>query len=185
MTAPAQHSLVLSFDSVYKEHIDFVWNMAARFGIPPDARDDLVQDVFMVVHAKLHTLQSSESARSWMYSILRRVASKHRRRHDSNRFETHVDVEQLPQLEDANSPAKIAEQTALARSLWSSLVTLAPIRREVLIMVEIDQLTCPEIAELLELPINTVYSQLRYAREALKAAGARHLANYRWLMRES
>jgi RNA polymerase sigma-70 factor (ECF subfamily) len=43
-------------------------------------------------------------------------------------------------------------------------------------MVELDDLTVPEIAKILEIPLNTAYSRLRAARQAFEEALARHSA---------
>ena len=45
----------------------------------PEALDDLVQEVFIVIHAKLHGLEAPERLRSWIYGVVRRMASDHRR----------------------------------------------------------------------------------------------------------
>jgi RNA polymerase sigma-70 factor, ECF subfamily len=174
LTAPAEKISVLSFETVYERYFDFVWAMARRFGIASDAMDDVVQEVFMVVHAKLHTLERPESARSWLYGIVRRVASGHRRKRGGDKFESGVAVEELPGLDGLTSPANLAEQNDRVRRLWSLLATIEPAKREVFVMAELEEFTCPEIAEALELPLNTVYSRLRYAREAFETALARH-----------
>ena len=66
---------VPSFQSVYREYFDFVWSSARRLGVAPDAIDDLVQEVFIVIHAKLHTLEKPEALRSWIYGVVRRTVS--------------------------------------------------------------------------------------------------------------
>jgi RNA polymerase sigma-70 factor (ECF subfamily) len=47
-------------------------------------------------------------------------------------------------------------------------------------LAELEQLTVPEIAEMLEEKPNTVYSRLRLAREAFAAAAERHRARDTW-----
>ena len=43
-------------------------------------------------------------------------------------------------------------------------------KREVFMMVELDELTVPEVAEILDIPLNTAYSRLRAARQAFEEA---------------
>jgi RNA polymerase sigma-70 factor (ECF subfamily) len=74
------------------------------------------------------------------------------------------------------SPHELAEQSDQARLLWSLLEKLEPAKREVLVLAELDEMTAPEIAVALEVPLNTVYSRLRAARQALEAVLARHHA---------
>lgn len=170
LNAPDNKTPVLTFQAVYEKHFDFVWAMTRRFGIPAESMDDVVQEVFMVVHAKLHTLHSPESARSWLYGITRRTASGHRRKLTGDRFATGVAVDELAALDGLFSPADIAEQNDRVRHLRTLLQNIEPTKREVFVMAELEGFTCPEIAEALEVPLNTVYSRLRHAREAFENA---------------
>jgi RNA polymerase sigma-70 factor, ECF subfamily len=157
-----------SFDSVYERYFDFIWSMARRFGIRGDAIDDVVQEVFVVIHSRLHTVQNPESLRSWIYAVVRKTASGHRRRRDN---QPESDGEASANLQaDIASPADIAEQSAQVRRLWRLLETMSPEKREVFVMSELEEFTCPEIAEALNIPLNTAYSRRRTAREAFEAA---------------
>ncbi len=176
MNAPAEKVAVLSFEAIYERYFDFVWAMARRFGIAPEAMDDVVQEVFMVVHAKLHTLERPESARSWLYGIVRRKASGHRRSRGGDRLVNGVNLEDLPALDGMLSPADLAEQNDEVRRLCLLLQGIEPVKREIFIMAELEEFTCPEIAEALDVPLNTVYSRLRHAREAFDVVLARHKA---------
>lgn len=175
MNAP-QPPEVLSFEAVYQQHFEFVWAMTRRFGVAPEAMDDVVQEVFLVVNAKLSTVERPESLRSWLYSIVRRTASGHRRKVNHHRASSPVTVEELPDGEGTPTPADLAEQNEQVRRLWSLLQELDPPKRELFIMAELEEFTCPEIAEALNIPLNTAYSRLRHAREAFEAALARHKA---------
>jgi RNA polymerase sigma-70 factor (ECF subfamily) len=54
-----------------------------------------------------------------------------------------------------------------------ALNTIEVGRRAVLVLHEIEEMTAPEIARVLGIPLNTVYSRLRVAREELEDAMAR------------
>ena len=43
----------LDFEALYEEHFSFVWRTARRLGVPERAADDVVQDVFLVLHRRL------------------------------------------------------------------------------------------------------------------------------------
>ncbi len=165
-----------TFEAVYEQHFEFVWAMARRFGVAPESMDDVVQEVFLVVNAKLSTLIRPESLRSWLYGIVRRTASGHRRKVAQQRSSGPVAVEDLPDEDGLRSPADLAEQNEQVRRLWTLLQELDPPKRELFIMAELEEFTCPEIAEALNIPLNTAYSRLRHAREAFEAALARHKA---------
>src|SRR5271166_6630813 len=81
--ASRETSAVLpSFRSIYDDYFDFVWTCTRRLGVPVDAVDDVVQEVFLVVHGRLKTLERPASLRSWLYGVVRRtVSTYHRSRH--------------------------------------------------------------------------------------------------------
>ena len=64
-------------------------------------------------------------------------------------------------------------------TLHQLLDTLEEDQRVVFIMIELESMTAPEIAAVLELKIPTVYSRLRLAREAMRRAVTRFLARTR------
>jgi RNA polymerase sigma-70 factor (ECF subfamily) len=148
-----------------------------RNGVGEGDVGDVVQEVFVVIHAKLPTLRQPESLRSWIYGIVRRTVSGHRR---SQRADAVSDAAlALASVTDAPSqasPQALTEQAAQMQLLWSLLAELDEPKREVFILAEVEEMTAPEIAEALEIPMNTVYSRLRTARAAFEVALARHEA---------
>jgi RNA polymerase sigma-70 factor (ECF subfamily) len=149
-----------------------VWSSVRRLGVTSAAIDDVVQEVFMVIHTRRHTLEKPESLRSWIYGIVRRTVSEH---HRSGRVRAVFGATLGFQLESRSprTPHDLTEQNDQARLLWSLLDELDEAKREVFMMVELDELTVPEVAEVLEIPLNTAYSRLRTAREAFEEALAR------------
>jgi RNA polymerase sigma-70 factor (ECF subfamily) len=63
----------------------------------------------------------------------------------------------------------VLRNEALSR-LDAALETIEVRRRAVLVLHEIEEMTAPEIARVLQIPLNTVYSRLRVARAELEAA---------------
>jgi RNA polymerase sigma-70 factor (ECF subfamily) len=173
--APIQ-SNVPSFQEIYRQYFDFVWSSAARFGTEPSAMDDLVQEVFVVIHAKLHTLEKPESLRSWIYSIVRRTASHHRRARRNHVTASIAAGMEEQALSTEPTPLDHTERNVELQLLASLLAELDEPKREVFALVELHELTVPEAAEALEIPLNTAYSRLRAARHAFELALARHHA---------
>jgi len=168
---------VPSFESVYAQYFDFVWSSARRFGVMPAAMDDVVQEIFMVIHGKLHTLRQPESLRSWIYGIVRRtVSGHHRSQRTRDASDTALALHAKAQGETPLTPLELSEHNEEAKLLWALLDEIDESKREVLILVELEGMTAPEIADALEIPLNTVYSRLRAARLAFDAALARRTA---------
>jgi RNA polymerase sigma-70 factor (ECF subfamily) len=175
---PREDSGVLpSFRSIYKDYFDFVWTCTRRLGVPMESVDDVVQEIFVVVHARLKTIERPASLRSWLYSVVRRtVSTYHRGRHVRDARES---LE--PTVEDAAnpmqpSPLDLAVLSDEIKLLWRLLAELTPAKREVFVLAELEEMTMPEIAEAIGIPLNTAYSRLRAAREEFHEAFARYTA---------
>jgi RNA polymerase sigma-70 factor (ECF subfamily) len=69
----------LSFDAVYDSCIEFVWRSVRRLGVEEASVDDVVQEVFFVVHRKLPEFDGRSSTKTWIFSILLYVVRHHRR----------------------------------------------------------------------------------------------------------
>jgi RNA polymerase sigma-70 factor (ECF subfamily) len=167
---------VSPFESIYTQYFDFVWSSVRRLGVSAAATDDVVQEVFIVIHSRLHTLEQPQALRSWIYGIVRRTVSGH---HRSRRVKeasgaalaAEPNAQPLPL-----TPLDLVEQNDKVKLLFHLLEELDEPKREVFTMAELDELTVPEIAEILEIPLNTAYSRLRAARQAFEEALARHAA---------
>lgn len=167
---------VPSFAEVYRQYFDFVWSLVRRFGVEPEAMDDVVQEIFFVIHAKLDTLENPAALRSWIYGVVRRSVSSHRRARRTRMGAGMAVGLEADVVSDIPTPLEQTETNADLRLLGELLAELDDSKREVFAMVEVDELSVPEVAELLRIPLNTAYSRLRAARQAFASALARHRA---------
>lgn len=174
----APNAAVLEFPQIYEEYFDFVWRNLRRLGVQEDAAADALQDVFIVVHRRLRDFQVSQgSFRGWLFGIVFRVGKDHRRsmarKHSaSRRSDQPIDPDTVAaSTENPEERAELAEQM---RVLHAVLDQLDDRQRTALILAELEQMTAPEIANILGIPLNTVYSRLRAARHAFDLALARY-----------
>jgi RNA polymerase sigma-70 factor, ECF subfamily len=174
--APAPSPL---FTDVYREYFAFVWRNARGLGTRPAALEDVVQEIFVVVHRRLPEFEGRSSVRTWLSRIVLNVVRHHRRSlsrkspHERSDEESR-DPEGLPTRgRDPYELAALSEGTRLVQRILDSLDDE---KREVLVLAEFEDLAVPEIAEALGLNLNTAYSRLRLARKAFDEALARHRA---------
>jgi RNA polymerase sigma-70 factor (ECF subfamily) len=163
----------ISFRGMYDAHVDFVWRNLRRLGVAEADAEDRTQEVFVVAHRRFaEFVDRGHGPRAWLFQIVLRVASdarRHSRRHpevpDGGVSLDRASVEP-PQT------AAIARREALSR-LDGALATIDLGRRAVLVLHEIEEMTAREIAQVLGIPLNTVYSRLRVGRVELEQALAR------------
>lgn len=171
--------VVPRFEAVYEQLFDFVWRSARRLGVAEAAVDDVVQEVFLVVHRRLPEFEGRSSVKTWVFAIVLRVVSDWRR--TQRRKGGLASLEQIaPEGDIADErgtcPASALEQAEAVRLLHRLLDELDDDKRTVFVLAELEQTTAPEIAEALSIPLNTVYSRLRAARIEFDKALARHRA---------
>src|SRR5690606_26101751 len=160
-----------SFETVYNDHFDFVWRTSRRLGIPEASLDDVVQDVFIVVYRRLRDFRGHSSLKTWLFGIVLRVVQTHRRTASRRALELLGDREPCC---TAPGPAEATERAQARATLQQLLDTMDEDKRVVFVLVELEQMSCPEVAEASGANLNTVYSRLRAARREFEAALARH-----------
>ena len=162
------------FDAFYREHFRFVWRIVRRLGIDGALIDDVIQDVFLVVHRRLEGFEGRSTAKTWLYGIVRRVVADHRRTrrrkpgHEMPVGSMEDDPDTIASREQ--TPQAYVEQTERVQLLHRLLDELDDQKREVFILSELEGLTMAEIGEALDVNANTIASRLRVARREFEAA---------------
>lgn len=175
----APHAGPASFDAVYEASFDFVYRNARRLGVPESAADDVVQDVFLILHRRLGEYDGRATLRGWVYGILANTVRGYRRTF-KRKQQPLVAVERDEDLGPASSsggPEQAVERRRDMELLLSLLDELPDEQRELVVLSDLEQLSIPEICACIGGNPNTVYSRLRVAREALRGKLLRRRAS--------
>ena len=164
---------VPDFDAVYETHLDFVWRTVRRMGVRPADTDDVVQEVFFVVHRRLAEFEGRAQLKTWVFKILVHVVRHywraHQRRPGDRAAEDPAEIHTLA-ADHEDSPTAMLERVEALHILDRLLAELDEDKREVFVLAEIEQMTAAEIAEIVEANANTVSSRLRAARQEFEKA---------------
>ena len=174
-----------SFEVVYDEQVDFVWRNAKRLGVADDSLDDIVQQVFLVVHRRLAEAPVDVPMRAWVFGILSHVVRDYRRgvrRKSPHLAQAPVDPATIAEAPGSGPFDTLARNEALGVVL-GLLAELSDDKREIFVLSELEQLTAQEIADLVGLNVNTVYSRLRAARQDFERAAERARTRDTWRLR--
>jgi len=167
----------VSLDELYRDELEFVWRTVRYLGIADADAEDVVHEVFIVVGRRLVDFDASCSLRSWLAGITRRVVlHQHRSRFRVAR--KHAALEAVVIEPDAPLDAAVMRQEA-AMVLDEFLAGLDDDKRAVFVLAELEGMSAPEIAHVVEANVNTVYSRLRIARETFE----KHVARRRRIAR--
>ncbi len=151
-----------TFEAVYAEHFSYVWRVLRRLGMSGTDALDACQEVFFAVHRGLAGFEGRSSLRTWIHRIAFRVAKDHRRSAYVRR-EIPDEAPWDARTASVDEPNHATRLEAL-ELLEIGLAALTLEQRMVFTSYELEGESCTQIAEVLEVPIGTVYSRLRKAR---------------------
>jgi RNA polymerase sigma-70 factor (ECF subfamily) len=152
-------------ESIFNAHHMSVWRALRRRGLSAEAAEDATQETFLLAAERLDDIRP-ESERSFLIATALRVAQTLGRK--TVRWELDEDMDQrLSAHRDAGDKRADMQLCDLVLS------KVEPDLVEVFVLYELEGLTSPEIAELLQIPLGSVASRLRRAREQFRAAAAR------------
>ena len=143
-----------TFDALYDAHFDFVYRCLRRLGVSDASAEDAAQDTFVVLHRRLRDLRPEASARGFLFAIASRVARDYRRRGAQRGTVPLSDEEVGPA--DEGSPFEDAANAQAARALERFLSSLDEEQRVVFMLMELEELSAPEVSEALAIKLNTV-----------------------------
>ena len=129
---------------------------------------DAAQEVFVKVYRSINSFRGDSSLSTWIYRITKNVCSDFLRKRRESTLSIDNDDTALQVSDDSYLPDKTTERNEVHKLLMKAISELDENSRIVLVLYEMDDLSYDEISEVLNLPIGTVKSRLKRAREKLK-----------------
>lgn len=165
---------MLDFATLYDTWFEHVARWLKALGAPEKDVEDLAQEVFLVVRRRLPEFQGYNVA-GWLFQISRRQVLGYRRLRWVQRVLTLGNCERLEQLPSLDSCPLSALESRERQALIEKLTSkLSEKRRVVFVLFEIEDYSGEEIADLLDVPVNTVWTRLHHARKDFYELLARH-----------
>lgn len=147
---------------LYVTHLREVWRWLSTLGVRDADIEDAAHDVFVAAHRSLASFEGRSALRTWLFSIARHVAIDIRRRTQVRR----EGADEAPESPDhAPGPDRAVEVRQARAILDEVLAQLTDEQRATFLLYELGDYTGADIAELMEVPLQTVFSRLRRARE--------------------
>jgi RNA polymerase sigma-70 factor (ECF subfamily) len=161
--ARAQNGELAAFRELIRAHQDTVYSLALRMLKVPEDAEELAQDVFVSAHRHLGKITSAAHLLFWLRrTVCHRAIDRLRRRpaHPAVPLETAGEVA---------LPEDTAADPLLERRLRDLVLRLPAAARAVVLLRYQDDLDPPEIAGILDMPLNTVKSHLKRSLASLRA----------------
>ncbi len=159
---------VSDFRELYDAWFADVARWVRALGTPDPDQDDLIQQVFVVVHRRLPEFDGKNLA-GWLYRITANQVRDFRRL----RWIKYILKRSIPVSSNLPSPGptplSILETKEDRVVLERLLSILSQEQRAAFVMFEIDGYTADEIADVQQVPVNTVRARIHRARKKLTA----------------
>jgi RNA polymerase sigma-70 factor, ECF subfamily len=177
---------VRAFEVLYTRHERPVFCFILRSCRRQDIAEELLQEVWSRVIRSAADYEQKAKFTTWLYTVARNICIDRARR-ERRRTELSLDEKLGGEEGDGQTFADLLvddgaqvshmshERKVFAKRLERALAELPEEQREVFMLKEVSGLKFREIAELMDVPVPTVKSRMRYALEALRG----HLSDYR------
>lgn len=161
--------MTIDLTEVYREQASFVWRSLRRLGASEEAAEDLMHDVFVIAHRKQADYDQRAAVSTWLFGIVRRVAANHRRKA--------VRRAALEPVDGSGARADRSQEECLEHERAGQRVrefmhSLSPDKRAVFELVDVEGMSCPDVARALDVSLDQVYARLRTARRRFESFAA-------------
>ena len=149
-----------------ENHYDFVWRSLRYLGLGDEDAEDGAQQVMCVLARRLADVRPGVE-RPFLFSTATNVATTFRRT-QRRRPETGIDDFEA-MAEEVPGGDELVDERRAHEALQRVIQAIPEELRLVFVLYELEELTSPEIATMIGIPLGTVASRLRRAREAFHA----------------
>ncbi len=157
-----------ALDALAEAWLPHVYRWCHRLGGPVLDAEDAAHETLIIMCRRIDHVRGPKEFPSWLFNIARRVIANQRKRAWFKRWVPGAAVNDREAI--GWGPERTLEARRAAAMVWKVLESLPESQREVLVLVELEERTNTETAELLNIPTGTVKSRLRAAREAFRRA---------------
>ena len=156
-----------AFLALYERHRDTVFRFAYRMLGSAALAEEVAHDCFLSLVRRPDAFDPSRaSLRTYLYAAARNLSAKHLRRHGG---ESPVDeLEDEPAVAEHEGPLRRLLDAELSEEVRKAVAALPPLQREVVVLVEYEELSLAEAASVVGADLGTVKSRLHRARRRLR-----------------
>jgi len=164
------------FRKLVDVHMDSIYATAMRITTDEDDARDIVQETFMKVWEKRKSIKENKSIRSYImriainkcYDLIR----KRKSRYKANRVD-YTSV--INEIADNNRPDYKLDNEEVVSILKALVKGLSPKQRIAFTMVELEELSHDEIAEITGMSKTSIKSNLNHARKKMEKSLKKYL----------
>ncbi len=169
--APADAARRARFRGMVVDHFSDIWRFLRHLGVAAHGIDDAAQDVFLIAWQRLDDIRTG-SERPFLFTTAFRTAQSLRRRRSPETADADVD----DHLDTSRTPEEQLDDKQACDLAMRLLKGLEEDLRVVFVLYEMEGFSMQQIAELVDVPLGTVASRLRRARDTFQTRFARRMS---------
>jgi RNA polymerase sigma-70 factor (ECF subfamily) len=165
------------FEQEAMPHLDCLFTAALYLTRNHEEANDLCQETILRAYRSFHQFTIGTNCRAWLLTILHNLFRSSRSRSkpvylsaSSEEFERAIDAASLNGSGQHTNPETILADRGFDRSVQKALQELPNEFRAALVLVDLEDMTYKDAAEILEVPIGTVRSRVSRGRALLRVA---------------
>lgn len=165
-----------AFEDILQTHKHRIYSYAYHFLGRREEAEDVTQEVFLRLWRHLPRLEA-DVVPAWLTTVTRNAAHDSLRRRA--RSEARTSSADPDRVESGDDPHAVAEDADFRQRLRAALLRIDEPYRSALILREVQGMKYREIAEALEVPVNTVKTHVHRGRRRLRRLLAEARAHVR------
>ncbi len=142
-----------------------IYSYLARSGFDRSVRDDLFQEIFLKIHRNASKYDPSYPLRPWVFTIVVNTVRTHLRRIKSDKVS--LDAEVSERLSEQSSAEELQIGRETKNWIEAEIRKLPLEQREIVLLCCVKGLEQKDVAQAVNIPVNTVKTHLRRARISL------------------
>lgn len=158
-------------DRLARVWLPIVLGWCARLGGPRVDPEDAASEVMIVMLNRLDSVRDPVRFDAWMFQVTRRVLAAQRRRAWIARWLPGATWDTAP--DPGPDPADVASWSETSSRVREALESMSAPQREVFVLCDVEEHTDEEAAAILQVPLGTVKSRLKVARDKFRRAAIR------------
>jgi RNA polymerase sigma-70 factor (ECF subfamily) len=160
---------VITFDEALGAHLDSLYGAARVLTGDAAQAEDLVQETALAAYRGWASLRAPGAVKRWLLTILRRTFLNAVRHRDRRPPFLDVDITALLEHPVLGTETRVQLRDDLLSDDVATALDALPLEfREAVWLVDVEELTMPEVAEVLDVPVGTVASRVHRARRLLR-----------------
>ncbi|MFG2445258.1 RNA polymerase sigma factor [Nocardia fluminea] len=153
--------------ALYERHAPAMLRVVRRMTAQSGVAEEILQETWLAVWHSADSFRGESSARGWLFGVAKRQAYNYLRKS----VPVTIDLEDCPEFSDQGGTVEdIVLANAARGDLVIGILELPDHLREVLLLVLVDDLSYPDVAVTLGIPLGTVKSRMSHARKRLALA---------------